>query len=129
VASKVTAPQFVGRKICRDDAGSSKHWSKRDKFYYTNEGIKKEIIPLQDQDKFIADLYQDEKHGLTSAGKFYKYIESNYTGISNAKVNQVLERIPVYQQFKAAKHICWRTSACDTQAGPQLVMSGAIIVR
>ena len=76
-----------------------------DKFYFTDKDVKKEIIPLQEQDKFIADLYQDGKHGLTSAGKFYKYIVSNYAGISRTKVNEVLERIPVYQQFKPATHI------------------------
>lgn len=78
------------------------------KFYYDDpksKHVRKQIIPLEDQEEFIINKYKDPQYGLNSADKFYNKLRSEYTGIAREKVKDVLMKIPVYQQFMPARHL------------------------
>jgi len=66
-----------------------------DRFYYTDEhNIKREIIPLEQQEDLIIKKYKEKDYGLSSADKFYSKIANDYCGISRQKVQKTLMKIP-----------------------------------
>lgn len=84
---------------------SVEHNVKTDTFTHTDDkGITRQIIPLEEQEDLIIELYTDAKTGLVSKEKFYKYLQDRYIGITQAYLGKVLMKVPSYQQFIPTRH-------------------------